>query len=74
MKILFQGGLAGAHPGYSQLVLAGTQLSPFGMIPKSSQPGQWQFCLDPSSAMEMSVNDGIEPELQCVYAPCTICG
>jgi hypothetical protein len=53
MKILFQGGLAGAHPGYSQLVLAGTQLSPFGMIPKSSQPGQWQFCLDPSSAMEM---------------------
>ena len=40
----------------------GTQLSPFGVIPKS-QPGKWRLILDLSSPEGSSVNDGIEPEL-----------
>lgn len=40
----------------------GTQLSPFGVIPKS-QPGKWRLIVDLSSPGGSSVNDGIEPEL-----------
>ena len=40
----------------------GTQLSPFGVIPKS-QPGKWRLIVDLSSPDGGSVNDGIEPEL-----------
>ena len=40
----------------------GTQISPFGVIPKS-QPGKWRLIVDLSSPGGMSVNDGIEPEL-----------
>ena len=42
---------------------AGTQLSPFGVIPKSSQPGKWHLIVDLSSPDTKSVNAGIEPEL-----------
>ena len=41
----------------------GTQLSPFGVIPKSSQPGKWHLIVDLSSPESRSVNDCIEPEL-----------
>ena len=41
----------------------GTQLSPFGVIPKPSQPGKWQLILNLSSPDNKSVNAGIEPEL-----------
>ena len=41
----------------------GTQLSPFGVFPKSSQPGKWRLNLDLSSPDGRSVNGGIEPEL-----------
>ena len=43
--------------------VAGTQLSPFGVIPKSSQPGKWRLIVDLSSPENGSVNTGIEPEL-----------
>ena len=43
--------------------VAGTQLSPFGVIPKSSQPGKWRLIADLSSPENGSVNTGIEPEL-----------
>ena len=41
----------------------GTQLSPFGVIPKSNQPGKWRLIVDLSSPDSRSVNAGIEPEL-----------
>ena len=41
----------------------GTQLSPFGVIPKSGQPGKWRLIVDLSSPDGGSVNGGIEPEL-----------
>ena len=41
----------------------GTQLSPFGVIPKPSQPGKWRLIVDLSSPEGKSVNGGIEPEL-----------
>ena len=41
----------------------GTQLSPFGVIPKTSQPGKWRLIVDLSSPEGKSVNGGIEPEL-----------
>ena len=44
-------------------VPAGTQLSPIGVIPKSSQPGKWRLIVDISSPHGQSVNDGIEPHL-----------
>ena len=40
-----------------------TQLSPIGVIPKSSQPGKWRLIVDLSSPHGKSVNDGIEAEL-----------
>ena len=44
-------------------VPTGTQISPLGVIPKSSQPGKWRLIVDLSSPGGRSVNDGIEPEL-----------
>ena len=40
----------------------GTQLSPFGVIPKSNHPGKWRLIVDLSSPEGLSVNDGIEGE------------
>lgn len=40
-----------------------TQVSPFGVIPKASQPGKWRLIVDLSSPEDQSVNTGIEPEL-----------
>ena len=44
-------------------VPCGTQLNPFGVIPKASQPGKWRLIVDLSSPEGASVNTGIEPEL-----------
>ena len=41
----------------------GTQLSPFGVIPKPNQPGKWRLILNLSAPQGKSVNDGIESEL-----------
>ena len=41
----------------------GIQISKFGVIPKSNQPGKWRLILDLSSPKEASVNDGIQKEL-----------
>lgn len=41
----------------------GIQVSRFGVIPKSSQPGKWRLILDLSSPEGRSVNDGIDPVL-----------
>ena len=41
----------------------GTQLCPFGVIPKPSQPGKWRLIVDLSSPDTKSVNAGIAPEL-----------
>ena len=38
-------------------------LSPFGVIPKSNQPGRWRLIVDLSSPRSQSVNDGISPAL-----------
>ena len=46
-----------------KLAPGGTQISPIGVIPKSSQPGRWRLIVDLSSPHNMSVNDGIEAEL-----------
>ena len=46
-----------------QAAPARTQLSPFGVIPKPSQPGKWRLIVDLSSPKGHSVNDGIGPEL-----------
>ena len=40
----------------------GTQLSPFGVIPKSNHPGKWRLIVDLSSPEGLSVNDGIDGE------------
>jgi hypothetical protein len=50
-------------PVSPRAVPAGTQLSPLGVIPKSSQPGKWRLIVDLSSPEGKSVNGGIEPEL-----------
>ena len=44
-------------------VPVGTQLTPVGVIPKSSQLGKWRLIVDLSSPDTKSVNAGIEPEL-----------
>ena len=43
--------------------LPGVQVSRFGVIPKSHQPGKWRLIVDLSHPRGASVNDGIEPEL-----------
>ena len=54
-------------PIHPAVLPAGTQVSPFGVIPKSSLPGKWQLIVDLSSATNKSVNDGIDPELCSVH-------
>ena len=49
------------------LIPAGTQISPFGVIPKPGQPEKWRLIVDLSSPEGASVNAGIEPEL------CSLC-
>ena len=51
------------RPVPPERVPAGTQASPLGVIPKSSQPGKWRLIVDLSSPDTKSVNAGIEPEL-----------
>ena len=46
-----------------KLVPNNTQISKFGVIQKSSQPGKWCLIVDLSSPANNSVNDGIEPSL-----------
>ena len=41
----------------------GTQVSPFGVIPKSGQPGRWRLIVDLSHPEGRSVNSGIEADL-----------
>ena len=41
----------------------GVQISPFGVIPKSHQPGKWHLIVDLSSPHGVSVNDGIDKQL-----------
>ena len=50
-------------PVSPSLLPVGTQLSPFGAIPKSGQPGRWRLIVDLSSPDGVSVNAGIMPEL-----------
>ena len=50
-------------PVSPKAVRVGTQLSPMGVIPKSSQPGKWRLIVDLSSPEGRSVNGGIEPDL-----------
>ena len=40
-----------------------TQVSCFGVIPKTNQPGKWWLILDLSSPKDLSVNDEIPKEL-----------
>ena len=49
-----------------EMVPVGIQLSPVGIIPKSSQLGKCFLSVDLSSLNTNSVNAGIEPEL-CSY-------
>ena len=46
-------------PVSPEMVPVGTQLSAFGVIPKSNQPGKWRLIVDLSSPGGRSVNDGI---------------
>ena len=50
-------------PVSEHLVPKGAQISPFGVIPKSNQPGKWRFIVNLSSLEGSSVNDGIHPDL-----------
>ena len=47
----------------SRIAPPNTQISPFVVIPKSSQAGKWRLTVDLSSPEGASVNDGIEPDL-----------
>ena len=50
-------------PVSPEMLPIGTQISPFGVIPKSSQPGKWRLIVDLSSPDGRSVNSGIDTEL-----------
>ena len=41
--------------------------SPFGVIPKQSQPGKWTLITNLSSPPGWSVNDGIDPALCSIH-------
>ena len=43
-------------PVSPEMLPIGTQISPFGVIPKSSQPGKWRLIVDLSSPDGRSVN------------------
>ena len=60
------GRIVGPIP--SEVVLPEAHVSPFWVIPKSSQPGKLRLIVDLSSQESRSVNDGIEPELCCRVA------
>ena len=45
------------------------QVSPFGVIPKKSQPGKWRLIVDLSSPHNSSVNDGIAPAICSMSYP-----
>ena len=47
--------------------VVGLCTSPFGVIPKKSNPGKWRLILDLSSPNARSVNDGIDPDLCSVH-------
>ena len=51
------GRLVKPHP-----YLQNIQISPFGVIPKPRQPGQWRLIVDLSAPRGSSVNDGISKE------------
>ena len=59
-KELPLGRIVGPIP--PSLTPKGTQISPIGVIPKSSQPGRWRLIVDLSSPEGNSVNEGIAPE------------
>lgn len=41
------------------------QVSRFGVVPRNSRPGEWHLILDLSFPPQESINDGIEPCVQC---------
>ena len=41
-------------------LLPNAQINPFGVIPKSSQPGKWRLIVILSATDDLSVNDGID--------------
>ena len=47
------------------------QISRFGVIPKSAQPGHWRLILDLSHPKHFSINDGTDPQL-CSLAYLTV--
>ena len=51
--------------------MPGLQISPFGVIPKKSSPGNWRLIVDLSSPDQHSVNDGIPKEL-CSLSSCSV--
>ena len=51
--------------------MPGLQISPFGVIPKKSSPGNWRLIVDLSSPDQHSVNDGIPKEL-CSLSYCSV--
>ena len=50
-------------PVSPEMMPIGTQISPFGVIPKSSQPGKWRLIVNLSSPDGRSVKSGINTEL-----------
>ena len=44
-------------------MLPNAQINPFGVIPKSSQPGKWRLIVNLSAPDNFSVNDGIDGKL-----------
>ena len=56
-------GLAHTPTPRTHMAPSSTELSPIGVIPKSSQPGKWRLIVDLSSPHGASVTDGIEPDL-----------
>ena len=58
-----EGRLVGPiSPQFNQI-----HISPFGVIPKHSQPNKWRLITDLSSPPGSSVNDGIDPALCSVH-------
>ena len=45
------------------LDMPNVQISRFGVIPKQGQPRKWRLILDLSSPHNLSVNDGVAPDL-----------
>ena len=59
-KELALGPIVGPIP--PSLTPKSTQISPIGVIPKSSQPGRWRRTVDLSSPEGNSVNEGNAPD------------